>query len=56
MILWQAGTTAITKDLWSTSHATPVFDTVNNLNTTSVVNANKTVSFTTTRAMDTKDA
>lgn len=55
MILWQAGTTATTKDLWSTSHATPVTDTTNNLSTTSVANSNSTVTFTTTRAMDTKD-
>lgn len=56
MILWTAGTTSSVKDLWSTSHNTPVTDTTNNLNSTIVTNSNSTVSFSTTRLMDTKDS
>lgn len=57
MILWQAkGTNSATTDMWSTNHNMPAFDQKNNLQSTFVVNTNNTVSFTTTRAMDTKDS
>lgn len=56
MILWQAqGATSLTRDLWSTSFIQPSIDTNDNLSSTFVVNSNRTVTFTTTRPMDTND-
>jgi hypothetical protein len=55
MIIWSAGTATSVGDYWSTGHATPVTDDVNNLNTTTVLNANNTVTFKTTRPMNTLD-
>ena len=57
MILWQAiGTQSKVSDLWSSSAwIAPVVDNLNNLNSTFVQNNNSTVTFTTTRSMNTGD-
>ncbi len=57
MIVWQAkGASSTSTDYWSTGNNTPMRDTVQNLLTTFVQNANNTVSFQTVRDLDTKDA
>lgn len=58
MILWQAnGKQSMTSDMWSTSAGiVPINDTAQNLISSYVINANDTVTFTTTRYMNTKDS
>ena len=57
MILWQANAThSKISDLWvSSTWVPPIVDKLNNLNSTFVQNDNSTITFTTTRYIDTGD-